>query len=350
MAFRVSARLRTLGITAVLVTAGFAVPTVASAAPHEAPAAPAAVKPTIHSVQQRLHDLAMKNDQLVEKYNQATNRFHATRAAAAKATKVYRAAQHKLDIATERLSTSAVAQYESGAFSATGALLSSDSGASYLDHLDTLSMLSQHNSQIVISFASTQKQAAEAKKAADHLLAEAKANRAEVADQRTETRKQIAKYKDLLATLNARQQAIWARQNRASMSASAASQLTRSVPASAAARQAVQFALDQVGKPYVFGAAGPDAYDCSGLTMAAWQSAGVSLPHSAADQYNYGTHVSYDQLQPGDLMFFYQPIGHVTIYIGNGMMVSAPQEGENVQVVAADQFGSDFTGATRLVG
>jgi len=76
----------------------------------------------------------------------------------------------------------------------------------------------------------------------------------------------------------------------------------------------------------------------------------VSLPHSAADQYNYGHHVSYDQLQPGDLMFFYQPIGHVTIYIGNGMMVSAPEPGENVQVVSTDSFKNDFTGATRLVG
>jgi cell wall-associated NlpC family hydrolase len=60
--------------------------------------------------------------------------------------------------------------------------------------------------------------------------------------------------------------------------------------------------------------------------------------------------VSFDQLQPGDLMFFYQPIGHVTIYIGNGMMVSAPEPGEDVKVVAAAAFGSDFVGATRLVG
>jgi cell wall-associated NlpC family hydrolase len=100
----------------------------------------------------------------------------------------------------------------------------------------------------------------------------------------------------------------------------------------------------------VFGAAGPGSYDCSGLTMASYAAAGISLPHSAADQYNYGHHVSANDLQPGDLMFFYQPIGHVTIYIGDGMMVSAPQTGENVKVIPADTFGSDYTGATRLVG
>ena len=67
--------------------------------------------------------------------------------------------------------------------------------------------------------------------------------------------------------------------------------------------------------------------------MMAWAAAGVSLPHSAASQYNYGNHVSRDQLEPGDLIFFYSPIGHVTIYIGNGLMVSAPTEGEPVSVV-----------------
>jgi cell wall-associated NlpC family hydrolase len=84
--------------------------------------------------------------------------------------------------------------------------------------------------------------------------------------------------------------------------------------------------------------------------MAAWAHGGVSLPHSAAEQYNYGHHVSRDQLQPGDLIFFYQPIGHVTIYIGNGMMVSAPTEGENVSVVPLSAFNDSYTGATRLTG
>ncbi|MDP9117295.1 MAG: NlpC/P60 family protein, partial [Actinomycetota bacterium] len=75
---------------------------------------------------------------------------------------------------------------------------------------------------------------------------------------------------------------------------------------------------------------------------------GVSLPHLASSQYGYGTHVSASQLQPGDLIFLYQPIGHVSIYIGNGMVVSAPQPGENVRVVPFAYFAADFVGATRL--
>ena len=76
------------------------------------------------------------------------------------------------------------------------------------------------------------------------------------------------------------------------------------------------FALAQIGKPYVFAASGPNAYDCSGLTMAAWGKAGVQLPHFAAYQYNMGHHVSRSQLEPGDLVFFYPGIQHVAMYIG----------------------------------
>ena len=115
-----------------------------------------------------------------------------------------------------------------------------------------------------------------------------------------------------------------------------------------AAQTAVNFAMAQLGKPYQWGASGPGSYDCSGLTMAAWRAAGVSLPHSAADQYNYGTHVSRSQLQPGDLLFFYQPIGHVTIYIGGGKMVSAPTTGQNVKIVSLAYYNSDYVGATHL--
>jgi len=330
----------------VLVAVAVTVPTVASATPNTA------IAPRIHSVQQRLSSLARENDQIVEKYNQADNAYHAKKKAAAKASAVYRAAQQRLTKAEQQLSQSAAAQYEGGTYSATGALLSSDSGSNYLDQLDTLSMLSQHNSQVVSSFAAIQEQAKLAKTKADNLYAQAQQTRTALSRQHTATKGQIAKYTKLLDSLNQQQRAMWAARQGAPISAGAASAMTANAvhASSAQARAAVQFALAQVGKPYVFGAAGPDSYDCSGLTMASWQRGGVSLPHSAADQYNYGHHVSYDQLQPGDLMFFYQPIGHVTIYIGNGMMVSAPEPGENVQVVSTDSFKNDFTGATRLVG
>ena len=107
---------------------------------------------------------------------------------------------------------------------------------------------------------------------------------------------------------------------------------TSDIPASGRAAAAVRYAMAQVGKAYVYGAAGPNAYDCSGLTMASWAAAGVGLPHSSSAQYGSGTHISASQLQPGDLVFYYHPISHVGMYIGNGMIVNAENPSTGVRV------------------
>jgi cell wall-associated NlpC family hydrolase len=112
------------------------------------------------------------------------------------------------------------------------------------------------------------------------------------------------------------------------------SQATQSSPVGTA----LYFALTQMGKPYVWGAAGPSAYDCSGLTMAAYAAAGIALPHNATLQYNYGAHVPFSQAQPGDLVFRATDpnnpatIYHVSIYLGNGMLLSARYTGTVVQI------------------
>ena len=102
------------------------------------------------------------------------------------------------------------------------------------------------------------------------------------------------------------------------------------------AGRVVAFAFGQLGKPYRWGSAGPNSYDCSGLTLAAWNRAGVSLPHNAARQYNAMGHVSRAELRPGDLVFFYSRISHVGVYIGGGKMIHAPEYGENVRVASID--------------
>ena len=103
------------------------------------------------------------------------------------------------------------------------------------------------------------------------------------------------------------------------------------VPASGLARRAaVSYAMAQVGDAYVYGATGPSAFDCSGLTMMAWAQAGVALPHSSSAQYGSGPHIAASDLQPGDLVFYYSPISHVGMYIGNGMIVHAANPGTGV--------------------
>jgi cell wall-associated NlpC family hydrolase len=121
---------------------------------------------------------------------------------------------------------------------------------------------------------------------------------------------------------------------------------TNGAPApNAAAQAAVDAALSQVGKPYQWGASGPNSYDCSGLTMWAWGQAGVSLPHNSGAQYSATARVDQSDWQPGDLLFAGSPIHHVGMYIGNGQMVEAPYTGANVRVVSA--FRSDYAGAGR---
>ena len=107
----------------------------------------------------------------------------------------------------------------------------------------------------------------------------------------------------------------------------------QSPPATGRAAIAVATALAQLGKPYEYGAAGPSAFDCSGLTMFAWAAAGVSLSHSSSIQSEQGVPVSISDLRPGDLVFYYSPVSHVAMYIGNGQVVHAPYPGASVQIV-----------------
>src|SRR5260221_2069047 len=116
-------------------------------------------------------------------------------------------------------------------------------------------------------------------------------------------------------------------------------------PPSGAAAIAVSAAEAQRGKPYQFAAAGPDTFDCSGLTMFAWAKAGVSMAHFAATQYTEFPHVPISQLAPGDLVFYGSPIHHVGMYVGNGTMIEAPHTGAFVQYSSI--YRSDFAGASR---
>ena len=195
--------------------------------------------------------------------------------------------------------------------------------------------------------------------------ARALAAKERVAELRTEIETKIATQRDEVARLTAlieraeRRRA--ARERRAAAAAAAAATAADSAPAGSPAATAtpivpvpsaggrgaiaVRAALAQVGKPYQWGAAGPDAFDCSGLTMYAWAQAGVSLPHSSAAQYSATSRVSTSALKPGDLLFHGSPIHHMGMYIGGGQMVEAPYTGASVRVVSSSR--SDTVGAGR---
>jgi cell wall-associated NlpC family hydrolase len=115
---------------------------------------------------------------------------------------------------------------------------------------------------------------------------------------------------------------------------------------SSVAARALALAKGKVGAPYVWGAAGPSAFDCSGLIVWAYKQLGVSLPHSSATLSTMGTPVSKAALQPGDLVFFYSPVSHVGIYMGNGKILHASESGEPVKISDISSF--PFHNARRI--
>jgi cell wall-associated NlpC family hydrolase len=180
--------------------------------------------------------------------------------------------------------------------------------------------------------------------------------RAAAAAAATEAKARLAKVRGELATLVAAEQARIAAareaQNRANLARHVTpprpsiitspdrAPSTNVPPSSHGAAAAVAEAQRQLGKPYEWGAAGPDSFDCSGLTMWAWRAAGVSLPHYSGAQYQQTTHIPLDQLQPGDLVFFYSDLSHVGIYVGNGQMIHAPHSGDVVRYASIFSEGS----------
>lgn len=351
---RNSARIRSAVLCIVAAaSAAFALPGRATAAPADPPT------PTIASVTAQLDALGRQTELLAEKYNKAQIDVASARTAAAAAEASATSAEAQYQVARTQLVALAAAAYEGGSFSRTGALLTSNSGEGYLDTLDTLDLMSSHEAGVVRDLTRARIAASAARRHADALVIDTESKRQAVAEQRAKAAAETDRFQTLLRTLTAAQQAAYRAREAATQRQVAATMKPRtgtpgpfvvghgSRASNPGAQRAVDFALAQVGKPYVFGAAGPDAYDCSGLTMAAWAAGGVSLPHLAASQYGYGTHVSANELQPGDLVFLYQPIGHVSIYVGNGMVVSAPQPGESVKIMPFAYELPDFVGATR---
>jgi len=356
---RNAARLRAVIIGIVAAgSAAFLIPTIAAAVPRD-PATD-----TIATVTQRLDNLSKQSESLAEKYNGAQITLTARQKAAGKAQSAFRSAAATYQTARAQLTNTLKSQYEGAQFSTAGALLTSTNEANYLDKVEALNLLNAHRSAVVAELITARANADKAQEAAADALHKAKSVRDLVSKQRADVEAQTKKYTDLLATLNAQQQEQYRDRNAPTAAQLATTQTTQALPAapaqpaappavgggSAKAQIAVAYARAQLGKPYVFAAAGPDAFDCSGLTMMAWAAAGVSLPHYAPTQMQYGSTVPIDvsAMLPGDLIFLYPDIGHVEIYAGNGMAISAPQPGDVVKYVSVAYDMPNIVGVRRI--
>ncbi|HEX8134852.1 MAG TPA: NlpC/P60 family protein, partial [Actinomycetes bacterium] len=307
---------------------------------------PASAAPSQAKLEAQLGQLNRQADQLVEEYNQS-------RLALERVRKLRDAMRQQADGAEQNLKTlqaslgaRAAAAYVQGAGNTLAAVLDSDDPASAIDRVQVLELLASHDGDLLDRLALAGKAYDSRKRDLAAAEREAAAEVDRLDAKKAEVERAAARTRELLRQLKARSAPS------PSPSASPTPSPSPSPPpsgggGSGAGATAVRYAMAQVGKPYCYGGAGPGCFDCSGLTMRAWGQAGISLPHSSAAQYGVGRHVSASELQPGDLIFYYSPISHVSIYIGNGQRVSATHTGDYVRV---QSLGSSIVGYTRPSG
>jgi peptidoglycan DL-endopeptidase CwlO len=304
------------------------------------PSGTAEAQPSIQDVQHRVDRLYHAAEQASERYNA----IHVQLKQMHGDVSALRADQARQQKQTEKarrvVADSIVRQYEGDSLSAVGQAVVSSDPTAFVSQLTTMSAFNsmqagQYSSYLTEAKALSIRQAA-TKNQLDRvaqLEQQAAADKATIA-------KNLSDAKSLLGKMEAA-----ARERMLSASRDNTRINPSDIPVSGRAAAAVHFAMAQIGKPYVYGAAGPNSFDCSGLTMAAWGAAGVGLPHSSSAQYGSGTHISASQLQPGDLVFYYSPISHVGMYIGNGMIVNAENPSAGIKV--APLYMMPYVGAVR---
>ena len=215
--------------------------------------------------------------------------------------------------------------YKSGGLQTADALLGDDAADSLIDRLGTLDYLARDRDEKLAGFDASQQQFADQKAQLDATLARQTAQAKELDAGKKKIEANIAKLSDM-------------RRKAYGSATSTGSKYTGTIPAvSGSAGVAVKYAYNAIGKPYVWAAEGPNGYDCSGLTLAAWKAAGKSLPHNAEMQWGVVSHISRSSLQPGDLVF-YSSLGHVALYVGNNQVIHAPTYGESVKLASVDMM------------
>jgi peptidoglycan DL-endopeptidase CwlO len=288
-----------------------------------------------------------------EKFNEAREALTAQQAAAQAAAASLEQATAALATAQQQVRGIARSAWTGEGLGSFQALMTSDSADAFVDRVTTLQLVAGHQNDILTEAATANVAAAQAQATAQQAAAEAQASYDKVAAQQADLQKQVAEYQALYDRLSAEEKRAAAAADPALGHASRSTQ-REALPAggpvvasSEAAQIAVDAAMAQRGKPYVWAASGPGSFDCSGLTAYAYRAAGIGLPHSSAMQSRTGQSISRSQLQPGDLVFFYSPVSHVGIYIGNGQMVHAPTSGDVVKVASVDSMRG-FSGGRRI--
>ncbi|MFF4505749.1 NlpC/P60 family protein [Streptomyces sp. NPDC001401] len=328
------ARIATLGVAAGAV----------SLLPAQSEAAP---KPTVDEVRKQVEKLYEEAEAPTEEYNGILEKQQNLQREVDGAQDSLARKQQEFNELREKIGPLAAEQYRSGAIDPSVQLFLSSDPDDYLDKAEALGRTGDRQAAALRALQSKQRELAQERADAAKQLKDLSEARTEAAKKKDEVQGKLTRARKLLNSLTAQQRArMDAAQDREDAAAGTSdAPASYNGPASGRAKTAIEFAYAQLGKPYEWGSTGPSSYDCSGLVGAAWRSAGVSLPRTVKQMYDAGRKVAQSDLQPGDIIYWYNDSQHNGIYIGDGKAIHAPRTGKNIEITQVSYM--PFYAATR---
>ncbi|MEV6111814.1 NlpC/P60 family protein [Streptomyces sp. NPDC052109] len=295
-------------------------------------------------VKAKVDELYQQAEQASEKYDGAKDKQQKLQKEISTIQDNVARGQEDLNKLRDGLGSLATSQYRSGGIDPSVQLFLSSNPDDFLDKASTLDQLSAQQVDALKKIQDKQRELAQERAEATEKLKDLSATRTELEQNKKKIQAKLADAQKILNTLTAKEKAdLAAQQARADRSASARVDLGNSTPASGRAGAAFAAAQSVIGSPYVYGASGPSSFDCSGLTSWAYAQAGVSIPRTSEAQATIGTRISsINDLQVGDLVFFYGDIHHVGLYAGNGQVLHAPHTGAVVRYEAISDMPFQF--------
>lgn len=300
----------------------------------------AAPEPTTREAKAKVERSYHRAEQATERYHAITDQLKDTKAQIRGLRADVAREQKAFDAVRKEVGSTIAAQLSNSPMGPSAQLLSSNDPDEFLDGLSALQVYNSNQSDRLGSYEDKAKELGVRKDQLKSKVDSIKRAKKKMAKEKAELDRNVADAKKVLSRLTASQRAT------VNAGSSGGSADAPKVNASGRAKKAIDFALAQLGEPYSYGSSGPDSWDCSGLTGGAWGAAGVSLPRSSSAQAGSGSPVSKGSLSPGDLVFYYDPVSHVGIYLGDGKLVHAPRSGKNVEVVPVDSM--PFNSARRV--
>jgi cell wall-associated NlpC family hydrolase len=287
-----------------------------------APATAAQAAPTQGQIEQQIAQQEKQLEKVIEQYNLVSEQLTKSQAQAVVLQRGLAPLKAKLDAASARVNAIAASAYKGASLNEFSAVVGAEDTATVMDRLVTIAQLGKYEDRQLQTLQNDRAAYEGQLDALNATIADQLAKRKQMADQRK--------------TIEGGLKKLYALRAQAGPSTPSYSGAGATPPkVSGKAGLAVNFAYAQLGKPYVYAAAGPNSYDCSGLTMASWKAAGVSLSHNAASQWSQVAHISRGSLAPGDLVF-YDGLGHVAIYVGGSKVIHAPTSGDVVRIASVD--------------